>query len=533
MRLSRLLFGFFLLMLLAGIAAWAVLSSTAGNGYIVRWGSVMAAQSLDADMQLGEVRGSVLDTLHIDGIQGMVRRSRTGFAVGPVDIGLKLREAARRGLVIESLECPWIRIWGMPNPAWLADIPELPPLTCQADLRLPVGIDRIRLDRIDWMPAASGPIEIGIASFAIDPAPRSTGLQPVSFRVCARLRGATLLSAVFQGELSTSRTSLSGTINGAIVWIPFETALKVSVRRDGVFAEGTLTETRVDLASLSKWLSPLWRDRLPIFVNGEVSGAGTWMAQPKLGFAGRFQGRLAQITVVLTGFNLSLAELNSDWNFFDGKLSVENDKSRFLGFPGNLKGTVGIRAGQKPDWAIEARVADVPLAELVATLPWALRYGYGIPDLAGAASMTARFDGTAPGILINGTARVSRRDGSPATSSLAMRYRHEGGQPDRWDLETSWTSESVIPKGFSEITVREARLGDTLKPPVAVRFEAHGAHIDKLETRLGVSWPDAPAWEFSGHHAGTSWEDVTAEPGGVPVKIPQDLRLLDLLLPGT
>lgn len=532
MRLSRLLAGLCLLVLLAVAAVWGVLYSNAGNACIVRWGVAMAAQSLEADMQFGDVKGSLLETLHIDGIQGMVRRSRTGFAAGPARISLKLREAARRGIVIESLECPWIKVWGMPNPGWLADIPELPPLTCQADLPLPVGIDRIRLDRIDWTPAASGPIEIRVASFAIDPATSSAGLQPVSFHVDARLRGTTLFSAGFRGGLSRSRASLSGTITGKIAFVPFETELKISVRREGVFTEGTLAETRIDLAAFSRWLSPLWRENIPIFVNGQVSGGGAWIVQPRLGFVGRFQGRFERVTFMMTGLNLLLAELNSNWKIFDGKLHIENDNSLFVGFPATLKGTVGITAGRMPDWSLEARVADLPLAELVATLPWALRYGYGIPDLAGVASVAARFDGTAPGILVNGTARVSRRAGALATSSISVRYRHDVGQPDRWDLETSWTSESAIPKGFSGITVQKTRLGDTLKPPFDVRFEAHGAHVDKLEARLGISPRGSGALELSGHFGINRWENVVAEPGGAPVRIPQDLGLLDLLLPG-
>lgn len=534
MRLSRLVLGSFLVVLFAVLGTWGVLSSTVGNEYVVRWGAMMAAQSLDADMQLGGVTGTVLEALCIDGVQGMVRRSRTGFAAGPVRISFKLREAARRGLVIETLSCPWVKFWGgVPVPPWLDGLPELPPPTCQADLRLPVGIDRIRLDRIDWLPAASGPLEITVASFAIDPASRSNGLQPVSFSLAVRYRSAEFAVASFQGHLASTRVSLAGNISGNIFGFPFGTEVKVAVKRDGVFAEGTLAETRIDLTVLSKWLSPLWRDSVPLFVNGWISGGGTWMAQPKIGFAGRFQGRFDHVVFVLTGFNLPLAELNSTWKFFDGKLHVENDDSRFLGFPASLSGSVALAAGLKPDWGIEARIADLPLGDLVATLPWTVRYGYGIPDLTGTASLTARFDGTAPGILVNATALVARNAGSAATSSVSIRYRHAAGQPDRWDLEAGWTAESEMPKGFAGLPVRTAISGEPLRPPFSFHFEGHGAHADKLDARLGIFWSDGDAWEATGHLDGKTWDGVVAGPERVPAAIPQALGLVDVLLPGT
>jgi len=533
MRLSRLMLGFFLVVLFAILGAWGVLSSVAGNEYVVRWGAMTTAQSLDADMQLGRVTGTVLETLRIDGVQGMVRRSRTGFAAGPVEISFKLREAARRGLVIETLNCPWLKLWGgVPVPSWLGGLPDLPPPTCQADLKLPVGIDRIRLARIDWMPAASGPVEVTVASFAIDPASRTNGLQPVSFSMAVRFRGAEFAAAAFQGHLASTRASLAGKISGSILSFPFDNDVKIAVKRDGVFAEGTLAETRIDLKVLSKWLSPLWRDTVPLFVNGSITGGGTWMAQPKLGFAGRFQGRFDHIVFILTGFNLPFAELNAPWKFFDGRLHVENGDSRFIGFPASFSGTVALAAGLKPDWSIEARVADIPLAELVATLPWAIRYGYGVPDLAGAASMTARFDGTAPGILVNATALVARQAGSAATSSISIRYRHVAGQPDRWDLESFWRAEAGMPRGFAGLPVRMAPSGDALRPPFEFRLEGHGAHIDKLDTRLGIYCKEGGAWEATGLLEGHAWDGVVAGPEGHPVTIPQDLGLVDFLLPG-
>lgn len=533
MRLSRLMFGLLLVILFAALGAWGALSSTAGNEYVVRWGAMMAAQNVDADMQLGRVTGTVLDALRIDGVQGMVRRSRTGFAAGPIEISFNLRQAARRGLVIGTLNCPWVKLWGgVAVPPWLGALPDLPPPTCQADLKLPVGIDRIRLDRIDWMPAASGPVEVTVASFAIDAASRTNGLQPVSFSLSVRFKGAEFAAAAFEGRLASNRASLTGKMAGNILSFPVDAGLKVSVKRDGVFAEGTLAETRVDLTVLSKWLSPFWRDTVPLFVNGGITGGGTWMAQPKIGFAGRFQGRFDRVVFVLTGFNLPLAELNAPWKFFDGKLHVENGDSRVIGFPASFSGTVALAAGLKPDWGIEARVADLPLAELVATLPWALRYGYGIPELAGLASISARFDGTAPGILVNATALMARQTGSAATSSVSIRYRHAAGQPDRWDLESCWTAESVMPKGFAGLPVRSAPSGESVRPPFEFRFEGHGTHVDKLDARLGILWNDSATWEAAGLLEGHTWDGVVAGPESRPVALPQGLGLIDFLLPG-
>ncbi|HOT27060.1 MAG TPA: hypothetical protein PLU72_02650 [Candidatus Ozemobacteraceae bacterium] len=533
MRLFRLMLGLVLVVLFAALGAWGALSSAAGNEYVVRWGAMMAAQNLDADMQLGRVTGTVLEALRIDGVQGMVRRSRTGFVAGPVEISFNLRQAPRRGLVIGTLDCPWLKLWGgVPVPPWFGALPELPPPTCQADLKLPVGIDRVRLGRIDWMPAASGPVEVTIASFAIDPASRTNGLQPVSFSLSVRFKGAEFAAAAFDGHLASTRAALSGKIEGNIFGFPVDSGLKVSVKRDGVFAEGTLAEMRVDLTVLSKWLSPLWRDTVPLFVNGRVTAGGTWMVQPKIGFAGRFQGRFDRVVFVLTGFNLPLAELNAPWKFFDDKLHIENENSRFIGFPASFSGAVALAAGLKPDWGIEARVADLPLAELIATLPWAVRYGYGVPYLAGLASMTARFDGTAPGILVNATALVARQTGSAATSSVSIRYRHAAGQPDRWDLESRWTAESVMPKGFAGLPVRTAPSGEPLRTPFEFRFEGHGTHVDKLDARLGILWNESSAWEATGLLEGHTWEGVVAGPEGTPVALPQGLGLVDFLLPG-
>jgi len=534
MRLSRLMLGFFLVVLFAILGAWGALSSVAGNEYVVRWGAMMAAQSLDADMQLGRVTGTVLEALHIDGIQGMARRSRMGFAAGPVEIAFNLREAARRGLVIGTLTCPWLKLWGgVPMPPWLGELPGMPPPTCQADLKLPVGIDRIRLGRIDWIPAASGPVEVTVASFAIDPASRTNGLQPMSFMMAVRFRDAEFAAARFEGHLASTKAFLAGKISGSIFGFPVDTGLKVSVKREGVFAEGTLADTRIDLTALSKWLSPLWHDTVPLFVNGSLTGGGTWMAQPKLGFAGRFQGRFDRVVFILTGFNLPLVELNAPWKFFDGKLHVEHGDSRFIGFPASFSGTVGLAGGLKPDWSIEARVADLPLNELVATLPWAVRYGYGVPDLAGAASVTARFDGIAPGILVNATALMARATGSAATSSLSIRYRHAAGQPDRWDLESCWTAGTDMPRGFAGLPVRVVPSGESLRPPFEFRFEGHGTYVDRLDTRLGISWSDGGAWQATGLLEGPTWDGPIVDPEGQPVTIPQDLGLIDFLLPGT
>ncbi|HNW35243.1 MAG TPA: hypothetical protein PKM25_09955 [Candidatus Ozemobacteraceae bacterium] len=521
-----------ILLLLAAAAAWIALSSHAGSDLFVRWGAAIAAQRLDADMQIGKSGGSLLDVLSIDGLHGVLRRSRLGFAAGPLRFTLKLREAIGRGLVIENLECPWIKIWGAPNPGWLADLPDLPPFQCQVVTPLPIGFDRVRLDRIEWVPVASGPVEVGITSFTIDPVAGASGTQPVSFGLFGRLKQMNLVTGGFTGELHTRRGTVSGRLTAKIAGIQLAALVKIAMQRDGISAEGSLSETGVDLASLSRWLSPLWKEHLPLAASGEVTGSGTWLFQPRLGFLGAFQGGIHGAQAVLTGLNIPLIELNAAWKYFDGKIYIADNKSFVLGFPARIGGSIGVSPGRRPDWNIETAVSDIPLEELVATLPWAVRYGYSVPDVTGMASLTARFDGGDPGILVNCSAQMMRRSGGIATSVVMLRYRHEGGQADRWDLESAWTAESVVPRSFSAITVDRAAIGRMLNPPLTVNFEGHGAQPSKLEARLGVSSAGGRAWQFSGHLDGNEWSDVTADPGSLPATFPQAFDLPGFLLPG-
>jgi len=134
-------------------------------------------------------------------------------------------------------------------------------------------------------------------------------------------------------------------------------------------------------------------------------------------------------------------------------------------------------------------------------------------------------------VLVNCSAQIARRSGKIATSAVMLRYRHEGGQTDRWDLETVWTAETAVPKGFSGITVDRVRIGRMLNSPVTVNFKAHGAQPTRLEARLGVSSADGETWQFSGHLDGNTWSDVVAGPDNVPSTFPHDLDLPGFLLP--
>ncbi|HOY66259.1 MAG TPA: hypothetical protein PLP29_05170 [Candidatus Ozemobacteraceae bacterium] len=532
MRPLRLLLGITILCLSTLGAIWLVLSSASGNAVLAQWAAATLERNLDAEVRLGPLHGSVLDRLTLEGIHGVLRRTRLGFASGRVELNLTLRDAIRRGLVIDRLECPWVRVWGAPNPGWLADLPDLPPFQCQVVSQLPVGVNRLRLGLIEWMPAASGPVEIGLASLSIDPITGASGTQPVEFDVHARFKGIDLFAARFTGELHAAQRKLRGRLDGRLALFPVGAAVRLELQRDGVAAEIGLDDLHVSLASLTKWLDPLWKKNYPLAFSGEITGSGTWIYQPKMGMLSGFQGQLNHVVAIMTGFNLSLAEVNADWRFFDGRMHLTDRGCQALGFPASITGSVGFAAPSRPDWSLELSIPEVPLGELVATLPWALRYGYGVPELDGTASLSARIDGPTPGILVNGSALVSLRKRGIATSAVMLRFRRDEGHGGRWDVCSAWTAESELPDLLRRIRAGGATIGNDLQMPIGVVFEAHGPVPDRLETRIGFAGADGTSLHLAGDYEGGVWSGFVTEPGMEPATLSQGLTLPDFLLPG-
>lgn len=532
MRPLRLLLGIIILCLTSLGAIWLMLSSASGNAVLAQWAASTLERNLDAEVRLGPLQGSVLDRLILEGIHGVLRRTRLGFASGRVELRLTLRDAIRRGLVIDRLECPWIRVWGAPHPGWLADLPELPPFQCQVVSRLPVGINRLRLGLIEWTPAASGPIEIGLASLSIDPISGASGTQPVSFDVRGRFKGVDLVNARFTGNLDAAQRTLRGRLEGRLALFPVDAAVRLELQRDGLAVELGLAELRISLSALTRWLAPLWKREYPLAFTGEITGSGTWLFQPKTGILSGFQGQMLHATAILTGFNLSLVDVNADWRYFDGRIHLTDRGSRVLGFPAMIAGSVGLNGRSHPDWSLELGVPEIPLVDLIATLPWALRYGYGVPELDGVASLSARFDGQAPGILVNGSGLVSLRRRGIATSAVALRFRRDDGHGGRWDARAAWTAETGLPSLLTRIRVAGEPIGSGLPSPVGVVFEAHGPAPDRFETRLGFSGADGASVQLTGDYESGVWRDFVTEPGMDPATLPQELTLPGFLLPG-
>jgi len=115
-----------------------------------------------------------------------------------------------------------------------------------------------------------------------------------------------------------------------------------------------------------------------------------------------------------------------------------------------------------------------------------LRYAYGIPAIDGIGSLTARFDGQGPGILLNCSALAALQKPDSATAAVIFRYRLEENGEMSCDVSSSWHTDKPLIQAIGKIIVGGRKIETLYSPPISFSVESHGGSFDRLETNIYI-----------------------------------------------
>ncbi len=503
-------------LVLGAAIIWGVLGTTAGARWTLGQAVGILSRTTEVALRLGEVHGSIWGGLHLAECSGRLPGQRCAFRLASVSLQILPWPTLQRGLTVEHLACDRIEMTGPPPATWVTRVPA-PPFEC---LALPGGLPEIRSLRvgtIDWCPEASSPLHVrlddlvlarAMGSGASSAARLGAGVLTVLERPVAR--------AKLNGAWTPSAMAVEGTIEGTVLGQPFASEVRVSSHPQGACpVSGRLLPLTLDLASFSRWLCPLWQDHLPLALEGRLSGEGSWAYSPQMGLLANLSGELRQGRVVAVGLFWSILEMNLGWKLFDGRLALTDLGSTFLGAAAHLDGEVAWPPGAGTEWNLHFEVPSAPVEQVLAGMPWMVRIGFRLPELAGLASLSCRLTGTTPQITgtLEGTdLRLAWPGGGEARFRGSAAFRQTQPGDGRWRLTFGWTA-AQPPRGlFSALRLDHETLEGRVTGPVELRATLVGPTLDDLQMRARV---DSPAGTFglAGIWAGGGWNHLHFRPG--------------------
>lgn len=490
----------------AGIL-WGVLGTTAGACWTLNQAIAILSRSSDVALKMGPIQGSIWGGLHLAECSGRLPGQRFAFRLASVSLQILPWPTLQRGLTVEELACDRIELAGPPPATWVWRIPP-PPLEC---LALPKGwpeIRSLRVHTIEWSPDASSPLRVQLEDLVLARATRPGASSTARLRSgVLTLLDRPLFRITLDGAWSPAAMTIEGTLGGKVLGQPFASEVRISYHPQGSCPfSGRLLPLTLDLAPFSRWMCPLWQEHLPLALEGILTAEGSWAYSPQMGLLANLAGEVRQGRVVAVGLFWSLLEVNLGWKLFDGRLAVTDLGSSFLGAAARLAGEVARGAANGVDWNLRLEVPAAHVDQVLASMPWMVRTGFRLPDLAGLASLTCLITGTGPRIsaALEGADLVLKSQGRESRFRGSATFQQTRPGERRWRLAFGWSAPQP-PRGlFAAMRLGSGTLAGRVTGPVELRACLSGPALDALHLRARI---DSPGGTFglAGVWGGSGW----------------------------
>jgi hypothetical protein len=427
---------------------WYLLATTGGNDFVRRHIERLLATHLQIDSSLEGFQIIEAREIRIPKIVGRHFASRTDFLLKNVVLTFGLRTLFSGKAPFKTLACEDVCITGRVPLKQLDLVPELPPLGCFAARNYRALFETARIDRLVWETTASGPLRIGIDRLELFLDANRKNILNIRFHHWLELKGTKCWQGNFSGVWKAQQGGLEGLARGNILARPYQTDLKVQSETAGWSVNGHIHSFSVDLASLSRWLRPLWENRAPVELTGEFHCKGAWRFNARKAFSGNLKASFRRARLVLVGFLLELLEMNADLSYQQGKIQIHDQGTRFFGSPASMSGGLDWDFQTPPRWDLAFSVAHLDVEPFLASLPWALRYSLGIPKAQGIASLGMTVFGLGPHVKTQIQAAHLQVQAPAATVDFSGNLEHvqNPGQSARWNCWFDWkTVQGSVP----------------------------------------------------------------------------------------
>lgn len=378
-----------------GLIYWILSSATVAE-FGIRESIARFVNSDGLQISIGKIKGCFLDGLEIDKVELKSVKPYCEASVNNIAVGLNL-DNIKKGLVgldinISKVEC----LGHIKLSPTVASAPAFIGPICLAALPGNLRIDEFSINSVRLLPFNDDKFIIDSSLFklkgneSMDSASMTVGLN-------ASWKGKPIAKLDFSGKLEQHNGKIDGLLALDCAKQHIESELTITNGKKGVEYSGYIaSSTILDLLPISQWLGYLWQVDYPYALSGKISACGSWLYNNEVGFLGNLKGNYNDIALSLLGAFYEIAKFNGEWRVFDGSVEFTDNKSFFMGFPASLNGKIEsfLLPGRKFDISFLSKEMDLEV--WVKSLPWVLKYTYGIPDLSGSLDISVLLSGNRP-----------------------------------------------------------------------------------------------------------------------------------------
>ena len=452
-----------------------LLAMAAGTLAVVIYSDALAVKLVQTAIDIAGNDGRLKIT--VDGLSGClasglragkIRFSRRGpsleVSIKNPHLQINFDRLLTAGVLSLSGKTGHIEVTGLDG-IWLPmqNVPAFYGAACFAGLPTGCEVHEFSIDSLSIRPLASMPGQIEVRSFSITPT-ENAGEQQLALQMAGFWQRRQLASGSVDGLLRQKQSRFAGKVTLCLAGQQISSELCLQQKRRKNEISGYIASSSIDIAAISRWLSPLWQDIVPVGFDGRLDCTGSWVYNRELGFLGNLSGACRNLRVVALGFYFAVAELNGHWKLFDGNLIFSDTGSLFAGFPATFSGQVDTILSPNRNWRLNFNCPVIDFASLTSRLPWGLNYSLALPTLSGTATLALALTGRTPELACRVSTAglaVQDQDGERLVTGQAG-YLQSGHGTSTLDLGFSVLSARVVPPIFKRLQGSHGTLAQRL-----------------------------------------------------------------------
>lgn len=481
-----------------GMAYWAISSESFGPKLALYL--IESAQGPSCKIESKGLTGSLLTGINCRHLT--LRKAAPYFAAEVENLRLsfdfsRLPVSAR---VMAEVDCEKVTLSGSHFPAdWLKKLPKFPEISCFASLPGNLFLDRAAINRIVLRPCNDDSLRILFDGTTIE-RPDAKGQQKLTFAVNGFLQERRFAVGSFSASLEQKKQKAAGRVELCFAGRKIVAELVAANKGGRPELSGHVIDGEIDLAVFSRWLIPLWQQGFPFGFDGLIKVGGSWLYNEKAGFLSNLSGEFSSVRLVAQGLFITIFELNGQWKLFDGSLELSDGGSLLAGFPAHLDGRIESIFNAQRRWMLNLKADTIDMARFYADLPWGVRYGSGIPALAGNSRFSMQIRGSLPevdsSLKTDGIQIIGKTSEMITAGSVSFKYL-ENQQPD-WQINLRQTIVSGNSPFFQRFVGNSGNLGGRVAPENELIWEARGKNLPNLVVKGALRGGDSEIARVAG-----------------------------------
>ncbi|MBF0543118.1 MAG: hypothetical protein HQM08_01730 [Candidatus Riflebacteria bacterium] len=387
-----------LLLLLSG--SYYLVSTNSGAVWAFDYLSTLLSQRQIASIKTDKINGNLLEGIKLDTLSVSLPESHTIIQLTDIFLLPELSALLNGYFRVAQLEVGSARIIGPGKiqqriDHFFEENPRFNEIGCFAFPNEKIRIAQAHINKCDWLPASYG-VRIQIFDLHLTPSEEKGFQQDLIGSISGNIGKTELFSGKFDGKLkgSTLESKLSGQILGINFHNDFQFTYSPSLKR----LEGTVKIDEFSFQNALKPFEKFWLDKFPVQILGKGSLSGSWLYDWEIGVSGAIKGVLNNFSLVITGLNIPLFLLNLDLELKDREIEITNKQSSIFGFNADISGKAFFDNDNNFGANISASSTEMILENFLASMPWALKFGLGLPEMIGTAALKINCSGKPPAL---------------------------------------------------------------------------------------------------------------------------------------